>query len=52
MKRSLELHSRVTIMKLRWMVARLDALQAEMDALKRLQAGTGAEFDPLPRPRP
>jgi hypothetical protein len=36
-------------------VAELDALQAEVDALKRLQAETAAELDALlpaiPRPR-
>jgi type I restriction enzyme S subunit len=31
----------------RWIVAELDALQAEVDALKRLQAGTAAELDAL-----
>jgi len=31
----------------RRIVAELDALQAEVDALKRLQAGTAAELDAL-----
>jgi type I restriction enzyme S subunit len=31
----------------RRIVAELDALQAEVDALKRLQAGTAAEMDAL-----
>jgi hypothetical protein len=31
----------------RWIVAELDALQAEVDALKRLQAETAAELDAL-----
>ena len=30
-----------------WTVAELDALQTEMDALKRLQAETAAELDAL-----
>jgi type I restriction enzyme S subunit len=31
----------------RRIVAELDALQAEVDALKRLQAGTAAELDAM-----
>ena len=31
----------------RWIVAELDALQAEADVLKRLQAETAAELDAL-----
>ena len=30
-----------------WIVAELDALQAEVDALKRLQTGSAAELDAL-----
>jgi type I restriction enzyme, S subunit len=30
-----------------WIVVELDALQAEVDALKRLQAETAAELDAL-----
>lgn len=30
-----------------WMVSELDAMQAEVDALKRLQAETAAELDAL-----
>ena len=30
-----------------WLMAKLDVPQAEVDALKRLQAGTAAELDAL-----
>lgn len=36
-----------SILEQRRIVAELDALQAEVDALKRLQAGTAAELDAL-----
>lgn len=35
------------IPKQRWLVAELDVLQAEVDALKRLQAESAAELDAL-----